>query len=95
MPIRMPKPASTSAAHSLTFTNMLPSMTGVLPAPGTAQEKMIPQGHPFPITEAGSDPPNEIENIILLRGTMDKESDDTSHATAIPIVTEGINTFPR
>ena len=30
-PIRMPKPASTSAARSLTFTNMLPSMNGVLP----------------------------------------------------------------
>ena len=76
----MPKPASTSAVCLLTFTT---------------QEKMTPLGHPGPITEAGSDPPTKIQSISLLRGTTDKESDDTSHATAIPIVTEGDKHIPQ
>ena len=41
-------------------------------APGAAQEKTTPLGHPVPITEAGSDPPTEVESIILLRGPTDK-----------------------
>ena len=56
---------------------------------------MTPRGHPVPITEAGSDPPTKIESIILLPGTMDKESDDTSHATTTPIVTEGDKQIPQ
>ena len=59
-------------------------------APCTTPKKMIPLGHPIPITETGTNPPTEIESIILpVRSHRSREPDDTSQTTVICIVTEG------
>ena len=67
-----------------TGTIMIVIMIAIAPctAPSASQEKMTPLGHPFPITETGTDPPTEIENINLpTRSHRSREPDDISQTT--------------